>query len=78
MKRLKEQSTEFYEAGIYVLIQRWNIAIEKNGDYVEKYRCDPQRPNFILMYDTSSCVSNYSSTNKALPFDSPSCVNLFF
>ena len=32
----KEQSTEFYEAGIHALIQRWNIAIERNGDYVEK------------------------------------------
>ena len=34
-KSLKEQSTE-YEAGIHALIQRWNIAIERNGDYVEK------------------------------------------
>ena len=31
-----EQTTEFYEAGIYALIQKWNIAIERNGDYVEK------------------------------------------
>ena len=30
-KLLKEQSTEFYGAGIYAL-----IAIERNGDYVEK------------------------------------------
>ena len=33
---LREQSTEFYKAGIYTLIWRWNIAIEKNSDYVEK------------------------------------------
>ena len=36
IKWLKEQSTEFYEAGIHTLIRRWNIAIERNGDYVEK------------------------------------------
>ena len=36
MKLLKEQPTEFYEAGIYALIQKWNVAIERNGDYVEK------------------------------------------
>ena len=36
MKRLKEQSTEFYESGIHVLIQTWNIAIERKRDYVEK------------------------------------------
>ena len=35
-KWLKEQSTEFYGAGIHALIQRWNIAIERNGDYVEE------------------------------------------
>ena len=28
-KWLKEQSTEFYEAGIHALIQSWNIAIER-------------------------------------------------
>ena len=35
-KWLKVQSTEFYGAGIGALIQTWNIAIERNGDYVEK------------------------------------------
>ena len=32
----KEQSTEFYEAGIPSHIWRWNIAIKRNDDYVEK------------------------------------------
>ena len=36
MKWLKGQSIEFYKAEIHALIQRWNIAIERNGDYVEK------------------------------------------
>ena len=35
-KWLKEQSTEFYGAGIHALIRRWNIAIERNSDYVEE------------------------------------------
>ena len=30
-KWLKDQSTEFYGAGIHGLILRWNIAIEGNG-----------------------------------------------
>ena len=36
MKWLKVQSTEFYEAGRYALIQRWNINIQSTGDYAEK------------------------------------------
>ena len=36
MKSLKEQSREFHEAMIHALIGRWNIAIKRNRDYVEK------------------------------------------
>ena len=36
MKWLKEPSKEFYEAVIHAFIRKWNIAIERNGDYVEK------------------------------------------
>ena len=43
MKKLKEQSTESYEAEINALIWRWGITVEKNNDYVEKYGCDPLR-----------------------------------
>ena len=32
----KEHSTESDEAGTHAVIGRWNIAIERNGDYVEK------------------------------------------
>ena len=35
-KWLEEQSPECCEAGIHALIRRWNIAIERNGDYIEK------------------------------------------
>ena len=35
-KWLKEQSTEFYKAGIHALIRRWEFAIKRNDDYVEK------------------------------------------
>ena len=31
-----------------------------SGDYVKKKECDPQRTKLILMYDTRSCVGNYS------------------
>ena len=36
IKWLKEQSIEFHGAGIYALIQRWNITIERNSDFFEK------------------------------------------
>ena len=36
MKWLKEQSTEFYAAEMHTFIQKWNTAIERNSDYVEK------------------------------------------
>ena len=36
IKWLKEQSTEFYKTRECVLIRRWNIAIERDGDYVKK------------------------------------------
>ena len=32
----KGQSTRFYETRIHALIRRWNIAIERKSDYVEK------------------------------------------
>ncbi|GFR63115.1 transposase [Elysia marginata] len=32
----KEQPIKFYEAGIHALVKRWNVALERRGDYVEK------------------------------------------
>ena len=72
MKWLKEQSTEFHEAGIYAFIRRWNIAIERNCDYVQKEGCDPQRTNFIFVYGTCYCVGNfYTSKEKRCYFLTP-------
>ena len=36
IKWLKGQSREFYEAAIQASIQKWNIAIERNNDSLEK------------------------------------------
>ena len=44
--------------------RRWNISTEGNGDYVEKWGCDPLSTNFILMYDTGSCNGNYFCTKR--------------
>ena len=33
---LREQSADFYNAGIHALLQRWTTAIQRGGDYVEK------------------------------------------
>ena len=32
----KKQSTDLNECGIRTHIQRWNIAVERNGEYFEK------------------------------------------
>ena len=73
MKWLKVQSTELYEAEIHPLIQSGDIVIETNGNYVEKYGCDPQRTGLILTYDTFSCACNYSCTKvKEIIFNPPS------
>ena len=64
MKWPKEQSTELNEAEIHALISRWNIAIEKNGDYVEEKGGDPQSIRFLLMYDTCSCMGKYFCTKE--------------
>ncbi|GFR89044.1 histone-lysine n-methyltransferase [Elysia marginata] len=32
--RLKEQPVQFYEAGKRALVKRWNVALERGGDYV--------------------------------------------
>ena len=78
IKRLKDLSTEFYEAQIYALIQRWKISIEWNSDNVGKEGCDPLRTSFILIYDTCSCVGNYSCTKKkTLVFVSSSCIYIY-
>ena len=50
MNWLKKPSREFYEAGIYAFIRWWNIAIERNGDYVDEERCDPLRTSLIFLY----------------------------
>ena len=36
MKLFEEQSAKLYNVGIHFLIRRWNIANERNSDYVEK------------------------------------------
>ena len=35
VKWLNEQSTEFNKAGSHALIQMWNVATARNGDYVK-------------------------------------------
>ena len=35
-KWLKTQLVEFYNEGIFVLIKRWEKAVQKVGDYIEK------------------------------------------
>ena len=75
MKKCKQNFTWLV---MHALIWRWNIAIERNDDYVQKLGCDPQRTSFILVYDTCSCVGDYSCTKeKSIIFYSPSCVCVY-
>ena len=54
-----------YDGGILLL--REMMTMLRSRDVI-------QWTSFILMYDTYSCVSNYSCIKKALLFDSPLCV----
>ena len=47
---LRKQPTEFYKTGIQTLIQMWNTAIERDGDYVDKEQCELLTRNLILIY----------------------------
>ena len=40
---LRSQPSEFYKATIHALIQQWKTAVEKEGDYIEKLKCNPQK-----------------------------------
>ena len=67
MKKLNEQT--FTKQEYMLSFEGGNIATERNGDYVEKYGCDSQRTGFILIYDTCSCIANYSpSKEKGITF----------
>ncbi|GFR64144.1 transposase [Elysia marginata] len=48
---MKEQPIQFYEAGICALVKRRNVALERDGGYVEKYKFNPHKViSFILMH----------------------------
>lgn len=40
-------------------LRRWNAAIERDGDYVEKYACEPVMYSYILIYDIFYCISYF-------------------
>ena len=52
-----------YSKTMYTVDEEVKTA-ERNGDYVVKEGCDPQKISFILMYDTCSCVGNYTFTKE--------------
>jgi len=39
------------KAAIDVLIHKWITTMERDGDYFEKYNCEPLTCSFILMYN---------------------------
>ncbi|GFS27152.1 histone-lysine N-methyltransferase SETMAR [Elysia marginata] len=65
------------------LIKRWNVALERGGDYVEKKKFNPHKISFILMYfGVLSTRRSQTTHKKVLLFDSPSylvsgCISSF-
>ncbi|GFR95579.1 histone-lysine N-methyltransferase SETMAR [Elysia marginata] len=47
---LKEQPIQFYEAGVRALVKRWNVDLDRGGDYVEKLKFNPHKISFNLMH----------------------------
>ena len=49
----REQSPEFFADGIRQLVRRWQLCVDRDGDYVEKInmRCVAEVSSFNLMYN---------------------------
>ena len=54
----REQSPEFFADGIRQLVRRWQLCVDRDGDYVEKInmRCVAEVSSFNLMYNL--CMYN--------------------
>ena len=62
----REQSPEFFADGIRQLVRRWQLCVDRDGDYVEKInmRCVAEVSSFNLMYNLCMYYEKQKSNDK--------------
>ena len=62
----REQSPEFFADGIRQLVRRWQLCVDRDGDYVEKInmRCEAEVSSFNLMYNLCMYYEKQKSYDK--------------
>ena len=62
----REQSPEFFADGIRQLVRRWQLCVDRDGDYVEKInmRCVAEVSSFNLMYSLCMYYEKQKSYDK--------------
>ena len=62
----REQSPEFFADGIRQLVRRYQLCVDRDGDYVEKInmRCVAEVSSFNLMYNLSMYYEKQKSYDK--------------
>ena len=62
----REQSPEFFADGIRQLVRRWQLCVDRDGDYVEKInmRCVAEVSSFNLMYNLCMYYQKQKSNDK--------------
>ena len=74
----REQSPEFFADGIRQPVRRWQLCVDRDGDYVEKInmRCVAEVSSFNLMYNLLCTMKNKKvMTKRDLLFSPPSYIN---
>ena len=74
----REQSPEFFADGIHQLVRRWQLCVDRDGDYVEKInmRCVAEVSSFNLMYNLCMYYEKQKSYDKTELTFQPTLVNL--
>ena len=65
-QRCREQSPEFFADGIRQQVRRWQLCVDRDGDYVEKInmRCVAEVSSFNLMYNLCMYYQKQKSYDK--------------
>ena len=65
-KWCREQSPEFFADGIHQLVRRYQLCVDRDGDYVEKInmRCVAEVSSFNLMYNLCMYYEKQKSYDK--------------
>ena len=76
----REQSPEFFADGIRQLVRRYQLCVDRDGDYVEKInmRCVAEVSSFNLMYNLSMYYEKQKSYDKTELTFQPTLVSLLY